>query len=263
MQKLFSFRFSQNIWRILPDQDPASNLWAIELRSGEEKKVSFAVIDAAIPAIKWEGTPAGTDWWTAVTAFSYKHLFLHNYRYPDIPEPTDLLMVDGENGEMQWVLPNYLLVKTLSTTEIEVATKAGDQFRYMRCKADTGLLNHDNEIGEPQAEEIILREPIRYKEGNKYFEQLASFITDVTGGKQPMAIDYLEKRPYMMFSYYIYEQEKIAEYLLIITDKKEFILHEKLSEGRDGTGQSTMLLRGDNLVFLRNNNEFTGLTLYC
>jgi hypothetical protein len=76
-------------------------------------------------------------------------------------------------------------------------------------------------------------------------------------------IDYLEKRPYIIFSYYIYEQDKIAEYLLIVTDRKERILHEKLSEGREGTGQSTMLLRGEILVYLKNNNEFTGLTLYC
>ena len=263
MQKLFSFRFSQNIWRILPDENPDSNLWAIELRSGEEKKVSFAVVDLEVPALKWEGSPEGTDWWTSVTAFSYNHLFLHNYRYPDIPEPTDLLMVAGQNGEMQWVLPNYLLVKTLNTTEIEVATKAGDQFRHLTCKSESGILSQHTEIQESHFVEIILKEPIRYREGNKYFEQLASFIAEVTGGQQPVAIDYLEKRPYMMFSYYIYEQEKIAEYLLIVTDKKERVLHEKLSEGRDGTGQSTMLLRGENLVYLKNNNEFTGLTLYC
>jgi hypothetical protein len=263
LQKLFSFQFSQNIWRILPDENPDSNLWAIELRSGEEKKISFAVIDLEVPALKWEGTPEGTDWWTSVTAFSYNHLFLHNYRYPDIPEPTDLLMVDGQNGEMQWVLPNHLLVKTLNEVEIEVATKVGDQFRYLTCKSESGLLIQSKEMNQPQTEEIILKEPVRYKEGNRYFKQLATFISEVTDGQQPVAIDYLEKRPYIMFSYYIYEQEKIAEYLLIVTDKKERVLHEKLSEGRDGIGQSTMLLRGENLVYLKNNNEFTGLTLYC
>jgi hypothetical protein len=264
LQKLFSFSFSRNIWRILPDQNPHSSLWAIELRSGEGKKVSFAVIDLGSSALKWETAPEGTDWWTSITAFSYNHLFLHNYRFPDIPEPTDLLMVDGESGDTQWVLPNHLLVKTLNSTEIQVATKVGDQYRYMTCRSESGLIsNNKTIITQPEFGEVILAEPVRYKEGNKYFEKLAAFISESSGGHKPVVIDYLEKRPYIIFSYYIYEQDKIAEYLLIVTDRKERILHEKLSEGREGTGQSTMLLRGEILVYLKNNNEFTGLTLYC
>jgi hypothetical protein len=260
LQKLFSYRFSRNIWRILPDEDRRSGLWAVELRSGADRQVSFAVIDLGLPGVLWEASPAGTEWQTSLTAFSYKHLFLHNYRHSDIPEPTDLLMVDGERGEMEWVLPNHVLIRTIDEKKIEVATRSGDQYRYVQCNAESGLVSQGNSE-ESQHERVILEEPVRYMVGDEYFDRLASFIAKLTDGHAPTAIDYLEKRPYMMFSYYLYEQDKLSEYLLIVTDQMEKILHEKLSAGREGVGQSTMLLRGKNLVYLKNSNEFKSLII--
>lgn len=261
LQKLFSCKFSQNIWRILPDSDLGSDLWAIELRDVHDKKVSFAVVDLEKQELKWQDSPEGTDWWTSVTAFSFGHVFLHNYRYPDLPEPTDLLMVSADNGQLQWVLPNHLLVKTLNAQEIEIATRTGDRFIYSRHLSATGEKSALAENSKQPESQIILTEPVRYKEGNIYFDKLASFITESTNGHIPVSIDYLEKRPFMMFSYYIYDKEKLVEYLLVISDKMEHLLHEQLSEGRDGIGQSTMLLKGSKLVFLKNNNEFSSLTL--
>ena len=261
MLKVFSHKFPENVWRILPDSDPDSDLWAIELREVPAKKASFAIIDLKESKLKWHESPEGTDWWTSLTAFSFGYLFLHNYRFPDLPQPTDLLTVSADDGELKWVLPNYLLVKSLNHNSIEVATKVGDQFKYFKCESKTGKLDAlDENIYQPDSQ-VILREPVRYKEGNIYFDKLATFIRESTLGHQPVSIDYLEKRPFMMFSYYIYEQEKMLEYLLIVSDKMERIYHEKLSEGRDGIGRSTILLKGSRLVYLKNNNEFSSLTL--
>ncbi|WAC09709.1 DUF4905 domain-containing protein [Dyadobacter pollutisoli] len=261
MQKLFSYTFSQNIWRVIPDADPDSNQWVIELRDVSEKVVSLAVVDLAREELMWHGVPEGVDWWTSLTAFSYGRIFLHNYRYPEIPEPTDLLAVDGSEGQLLWALPNHILVKSLDKNHLEVARKLAGQFQYMQCEAASGEIMPMQEVSVPQSGEIILTEPIRYKEGNVYYPKLSSFITDITGGHIPLSIDYLEKRPYIIFSYYIYEQDKIVQYLLILTDRKELVLHEKLTEKRDGMGSSTMMLKSSTLVFLKNNNEFSSLTL--
>jgi hypothetical protein len=261
LQKLFSHQFSENIWRILPNAEPGSDLWAIELRDPSEKKLSFAVADVSKAKLLWQGSPEGTDWWTSLTAFSYTELFLHNYRYPEVPEPTDLLAVSGSEGTLHWALSNHILVETIDQNTIEVATKAGDQFKYLRCDVKTGTLSNAGVEGGPSLERIILKEPVRYKEDNIYFKKMVVFIAKVTGGHQAVSIDYLEKRPFMMFSYYIYERDKLIQYLLIVTDRMELLLHEQLSDGRDGLGQSTMLLNGSTLVYLKNNNEFSSLTL--
>lgn len=260
LQKVFSHTFSQNIWRILPHPDPDINEWAIELRESSEKKVSFAMIDLSIPELRWQVTPEGADWWTSLTAFSHQHIFLHNYRYPDLPQPTDLLAVSGLDGKLLWALPNYVLVRTLEGEEVEVATQKGEKFQYAHCNVHTAALSAASEEMKQLSPEIILKQPVRYKGGNIYFEKLSSFLSEIMGISKPICIDYLDERPYMMFSYYIYEQEKIVQYLLIVTDKKEIVFHEQLSEGRDGVGQSTMLLKNGILVYLKNNNEFSSLT---
>jgi hypothetical protein len=261
LQNLFSFRFSENIWRVVPDADPGSALWIIELRDAENKQVTFALIDLDDLECKWHRQIAGTDWWTSLTAFSNNRIYLHNYRFPEIPEPTDLMAVEAENGELSWVLPNYILVKTVSREVLEVATKQGDHFKHMQCIAGSGAVLPLAEALPEMEEEVILKEPVRYREGNMYFEKLGHFISDATRGHIPVAIDYLEKRPYIIFSYYIYEQDKTVQYLLIVTDQKQQVLHEKLSEEREGTGRSTMMLKASTLVYLKNNNEFSSLTL--
>ncbi|SDE94395.1 protein of unknown function [Dyadobacter soli] len=245
----------------MPDADPDSSLWAIELRNAELREVSFAVIDTDSFMVRWQRQVEGTDWWTSLTAFADNRYYLHNYRYPEVPEPTDLLAVNAETGLLSWVLANHLLVKNAGKGLLEVAIKQGDSFKHQHCNASTGELLPLNTSLPESADAIILAEPVRYIEGNMYFDRLAQFISDATGGHIPVAIDYLEKRPYIIFSYYIYEQDKTVQYLLIVTDQKQQVLHEKLSEEREGTGRSTMMLKASTLVYLKNSNEFSSLTL--
>ncbi len=261
MQNLFSFRFSENIWRVIPNADPESTLWVIELRNAESREVSFAVIDTDKLEVKWQRQIEATDWWTSLTAFSHNRIYLHNYRYPEVPEPTDLLAVNAGSGLLSWILPDHVLVSIVDAESLEVATRRGDHFEYMQCDAMTGGLLPLNGGKRAATGEVILKEPVRYIEGNRYFGKLAHFIKQTTGSHIPVAIDYLEKRPYIIFSYYIYEQDKTVQYLLIVTDQKQQVLHEKLSEEREGTGRSTMMLKASTLVYLKNSNEFSSLTL--
>jgi hypothetical protein len=260
LQKLFSHTFSQHIWRILPHADPHRNEWVLELREITEKKVSIAFFDLYNGELKWTASPPGLDWWTSITGFAHDFVFLHHYRYPEIPEPTDLSAVSAESGHLLWTLPNYVLVKALESPYIRVARKDGQGFRYETCNAETGLIVEGEYVDEFQTE-IILKEAVRYKAGNVYFARLSSFLQTNFYIENPVCIDYLDCRPFMVFSYYIYEQDKVAQYLLITTSKKEIVLQEKLSEGRDGIGESTILLKGSTLVYLKNNTEFRSLKL--
>ncbi|MCF0039533.1 DUF4905 domain-containing protein [Dyadobacter fanqingshengii] len=261
MQKVFSQKFSQNIWRILPNPDPQSDLWIIELRDSESKQVSFAMMDTAQMKQLWHYSPPEADWWSSLTAFSHNNIFLHNYRYPEVPEPTDLLAFSAINGQFLWALPGHLMVKSLDNKYIEVAGKSGEQFIYKACDAETGALSPLKESYADEFEKVILQEPVRYRKDSVYFEKLATFIQNITNGHTAVSIDYLEKRPYIMFSYYIYEQDKSVQYLLIVTDQKQLVLHEQLSEEREGMGRATMMLKASTLVYLKNNNEFSSLTL--
>jgi hypothetical protein len=260
LQKLFSHKFSENIWRILPHPDPDVNEWALELREVTEKKVSFALIDLNSKSLAWLTPPDAVDWWTSMTGFAHQQVFLHHYRYPDLPQPTDLSAISSLNGKWLWTLPNYVLVRALGYGQVEVSSTSAEGPQYECCDTASGQIIHgQSAIQNPG--EIILKQPVRYSKGNVYFEKMAAYLLTYFNINQPVCIDYLDHRPYLMFSYYIYQQDKVIQYLLVVTDKNEVVLREQLSEEREGVGQSTMMLKKSVLVYLKNSNEFSSLKL--
>ena len=261
LQKLFSHQFSQNIWRILPHPDEARNEWILELREISEKKVSFALIDLNIPEVRWQVSPQEADWWTSLTAFPDDKVLLHNYRYPDLPEPTDLFCLSAANGSFKWFLPNHVMVAGLSENVIKVASRQAETLKYSTVNSNTGEIIPFYDGNDDAKGVIPYKQPARYETSNALFQDMAGFIDDLIGCGKPICIDYLDLKPYMVFSYYIYEQNLVVQYLLIVSKNKEISLHEQVSLPRDGVGLATMVLKNSTLVYLKNNNEFSSLKL--
>jgi hypothetical protein len=258
-----TFAFSQSVWRILPHPSPTSNLWAIELRDPNTKTVSWALLDLDQSSICWHTTPEATDWWTTLTAFYGGNLYLHNYRYPDIPEPTDLLAVSAGNGQLKWVLPGVVLVREASEKKaLLVAKKHGEGVAYHLADPESGLLV-EQAVNDPAmvSEKVSSTSPIRYLPGDTYFDQVTTFMGKLVGKHDWRAVDYVESNPYIAFSYYLYQEGKVAQRLLIINDRKEVVYHETLSENRQGIGRDTILLKAGLLLCLRNNNELISFKL--
>ncbi len=260
-ENLFSHSFSQTIWRILPH--PTRDEWALELRDADQKTVSWALLDLTLPALRWHTTLEASDWWSTLTAFAGDALYIHNYRYPDIPEPTDLLAVSAKEGTLGWILSGWLLVgEQPGTGNLIVAQKLPQNTRYQLCNPQTGLLGSAiQEAKTPPSPTPDYRAPVRYEPRDVYFDVLSSFLEKMVGVHSPIAMDYLEANPYLVFSYYLYEQEKVAQYLLVVDRAKQIVYHERLSENRQGVGRDTILWKAGRLVCLRNSNEFISIKL--
>jgi hypothetical protein len=260
-ENLFSHTFSQNIWRILPHPSPDCDEWAIELRDPAQKTVAWTLLDLAAGRQRWHTTPEATDWWTTLTAFSGNRVCLHNYRYPDVPEPTDLLALSATDGALAWALPGWVYVREAEVPgTLVVARKQPESIEYRFCTVEAGLVGAPaSEVGEPAATGI--REPVRYMPRDVYFDVVSSFLGKIAGVPGPIAIDYLESNPYIVFSYYLYEQEKVAQYLLVVNRQREVICHERLSENRQGIGRNTLIWKAGRLVCLRHHNELVSLKL--
>ncbi|MPR32589.1 DUF4905 domain-containing protein [Salmonirosea aquatica] len=138
-ENLFVHTFSQTIWRILPHA--TRDEWAVELRDADRKTVSWALLDLALPALRWHTTPEATDWWSTLVAFAEDALYLHNYRFPDIPEPTDLLAVSRLEGTLRWALPGWTFVEQdLQSGTLIVARKLPETIQYQQCDSHTGRI---------------------------------------------------------------------------------------------------------------------------
>ncbi|WP_247231322.1 DUF4905 domain-containing protein [Telluribacter sp. SYSU D00476] len=262
MTEQFSHVFPYAIWRIVPHPSPQRDEWAVELRDTQHKETAFALVDLAAAELRWQVKPEGTDWWTTLTAFAGERVLLHNYRFPDMPEPTDLLAVSTGEGLLSWAVPNHVFVRALDDTYLLIATRQNDSVRYKQCNLHTGqLLPYQEEEKMDTADQPNYQVPVRYRPRDVYFSTLSSFLDKTVNVKEPVVVDYLEVNPYIVFSYYIYEKEKIAQYVLIVNRQREVLYHQRLTEGREGVGRDTMFLKGSTLVFLRNNNELVSLKL--
>jgi hypothetical protein len=258
LQKLFSHTFSDHIWRMLPH--PTQNLWVVELRKINEKKVGFGLIDLDKSELRWNVMPIELDWWSSMTGFSGEQIFFHFYRYPEIPEPTDLAAFSVVDGRFLWILPNHILVRTLQDGLIEVATKTMSGTVFKICDGSTGAI-----LSEASSFEAIgdagIKSPFRYTKENAYFEKLSQYLNQILEISDPICIDYLDHKPFMVFSYYLYDHDKVIQYLAIVTENSEVVLHEQLTEGRSGIGDSSILLKESNLIYLTNSNQFSSLKL--
>lgn len=258
MQNFFSHTFSENIWRMLPH--PTQNLWAVELRKINEKKVGFGLIDLDKSELRWNVMPEELDWWSSMTGFSGEQIFFHFYRYPEVPEPTDLAAFSTVDGHLLWVLPNHILVRSLQNGLIEVATKGMSGTVFKICDGLTGVMVAETQSFEATMDAGI-KSPFRYTKENAYFEKLSKYLNQIIEINDPICIDYLDHKPYMVFSYYLYNHDKVIQYLVIVTENNEVVFHEQLTDGRVGIGDSSILLKESNLIYLKNSSQFSSLKL--
>ncbi|WP_373512050.1 DUF4905 domain-containing protein [Persicitalea sp.] len=260
-ENLFSLTFPEAIWRILPH--PERDEWVVELRNAAQKTVSWALVDLALNKIVWQEAPSATEWWTTLAGFAGDGVFLHNYRFHDIPEPTDLLALSAAEGELRWALPGWLFGRAAPEEgQIIVTQKQAESIQQRFCDSELGLLK--DVIEEQNLLPITApnhRSPVRYGPEDIYFAQLSSFLAKTVGVKDVIAVDYLESDPYLVFSYYLSEPEKTTQSLLVVNRNRETIYHNRLSDNRPGMSHDTILLQNDRLVFLRNTNELISLTL--
>jgi hypothetical protein len=262
LENLFLHTFSETIWRILPHPSPQVNEWLLELRNVNEKTTSFALIDTDLLEVRWLVRPKATDWWTTLTAFSGDLVFLHNYRNPEIPEPSDLVVLAAGTGELSWVLPNRVFVKNVDEKRIEVAHRLPDGIKKIVYNIQAEPFEDPIASGKSNFEEAeILTAPSRYTNGDQYYSSISSFLFKIAGVKDIQAVDYLECEPFLVLSYYIYEHDQIAQYLIIVNRERKILRHECIAKALKGVGMDTFLLKGKVLVYLRNSNEFISLKL--
>lgn len=258
-----TFTFPQSIWRIIPHPLPTENRWAIELRDAETRTASWAILDLDEGVVCWQTTPEATDWWTTLTAFAGDNLLLHNYRYPDIPEPTDLLAVAVANGQLRWATPGVVFVRDVPEEKsLLVAHKRGEGVEYKFLDPESGLIlgRADSSLTQPDGLPTGTS-PVRYLPGEPYFELVTTFMEKIVGKHPWEAVDYVESNPYIAFSYYLYEQEKMVQRLLIIDSHKAIVYHETLSRDRQGIGRDTIYLKSGILLCLCNNNQLISIKL--
>lgn len=233
----------------------------LEWRDVEIKTHGFSVVGTrgeAYPVA--ETAPEDTDWWSSVAGVGESCFLVHQYRNADIPEPTDLLGFDLGTGRLQWVLPGYRFAGFSLSGRLVAGKKSGGGLLFFDCDERSGTVS-----GEPLAD-IALAEPgwsgtTRYSKEDEYYGLLRSFVEKNVGLSPAGAIEYLDYADKMVFSFYLYESNRMTQYVAVVNRLREVKYVGIMEENLEKEGRSVLLLKEGILFFVRNKRNFVGVNL--
>jgi len=246
------------VWKILCNS--SSPIIAVELRDHEVREVSFVLIDTEKGKIVWQGNNADELWWTGIEALKDNRLFLHGYKDIQFPEHKGLWAF-SEKGIKLWADKELIFLGFSEDRLYGFKNGEGDSKRFYQLDAGTGKIK--KEIGAKEAMSILniadansnVRNPSHYKVDNQYFPRLAFFIQHITGREAVIAIDYLEYKNKIIFSFYTIDNEKLSSRIVLVSE--DGIKEEEELTGTElsGIGIDTFFVFRDILFFVKNKKE--------
>ncbi len=249
------YTFATGIWKVLPETTGDRTHWGLELRDRERKEISFSVVDTREKRLLWQATPVVADWWTSLVALGDGVMLLEGYESPDIPMPTSLFALSAGEGEVKWALPRHRLAQVSGNGEILVAAASGEAGPLRRVDADTGLFTAEDLSVPARRPDDTRVFPHIYRSGDPFFADICDFLYKTVKVQEVKIVEYLEVAPYLIISYYIYENTGYAQYLLIAHRFNGIAHHEALNHEVEALGNSLVVTNGLAVAAVRNNRE--------
>jgi hypothetical protein len=103
-------------------------------------------------------------------------------------------------------------------------------------------------------------QPIHYTEQNEYFPAIHRFLYRLLNVDIQKGVDYLEYKDKIIISYYLYQENKLWNYLLVVNNRKEVLLNELLTES-EGLGLGTFTVKPEILLYVKNKSQLHGYEL--
>ncbi len=253
----FSYQMPGQIWRALPC---VSGRWVIEWRIPEGKRLGFSVIAPLNPGtIMVEAATDGMDWWSLLAGAGLSCFFVHGYRNTDVPEPTDLVAFDMNSGEMRWMLPGYRFEGISDQGMLLVGKKDAGGVSVFRCDELTGRVWAASDSSLKAG--VDWQEAYRYTRGEEYYDFLVAFLKKNIGIVPAGAIEYLDYADKMVFSFYLYENNGLAQYVAVLDRFRKVKYMEAIEKDLEKEGKGALVLREGIIYFVKDKNNFVGINL--
>ena len=99
LKPAWSFSTAHTLWRIIFSHN---NFIVGEDRNTDEKLVSFVCLNATDGKVLWRDKTFSEKWWIGIEGVTNEHLYLHEFKKPDIPEHQGIIAVDLLTGTELW-----------------------------------------------------------------------------------------------------------------------------------------------------------------
>lgn len=193
----------------------SGTVMAIEIRDEENKKVLFSIYNLENKQWLWESIEFEEAWWINLLAIDDEQVYLNYFTDEENPQAKKIIVVNIERQEV---------IRELHELEEKEKNK-------------------------------LLKLPFHYVEGSINFDKVADYVKQHCGDKCVKVIDYLQTQSAIAISYYIYDEEKLANFLLILDSEGEELEREKLGEGLEKVGMNTFFRINNYLITIKDKIE--------
>ncbi|MBC7452030.1 MAG: DUF4905 domain-containing protein [Cytophagales bacterium] len=254
----FSNLFSAPVWKIIAD--PEKGLIYVETRDGENRKVFFHAIDLNAKKILWTNQSILDPWWSNLKYAANGKLLLVTFSDPEMPEQRGISVVNGISGKLVWGKEDAQVMHTDSDGII--VSYGSEESAYSKLSWENGTVLREISVKElfgnfnkKQQNESLVAYPFHFEEENPFFSKIQQYIELIAAHKAVRMIEYLEKGDKVLISYYIYNGEKLANYMLVADENGNTLIHEQMRGELNGIGMDTFFTLKDQLIIVKNNNE--------
>ena len=237
--------------------DPDNKILLFEIRAEARRQVTFAAYQYEMKKFLWQDVAFEESWWISLLAVSDSIVLLQKYDNAENPDIRSVWAFNLETQQIQWKREKFSLhqlrdhlVSGYNLSEkdsalVELDLKSGE---VIEKPGDTELFDEPGKIPD-------LYKPFQYHEGTPYLETVRKFLNDHCNIHAVGAAEYLEYNKMIIISYNIQQENGLANFLLVIDEKAEILMNEKLGEQLKGIGVDTFFVLSGCLFFVRNKTE--------
>ena len=188
---------------------------AIEVRDETKHQVSFFILAIENQQWLWEEVSFEEQWWINLQAFSGDEIQFVYYE-------------DGNSPENK------------QTLNINIDTKK--------------VLEEKVTLVNPSSRAIVTP-PLHYLESSTHFNTVSNFLKEKFNISPIKGVDYIETQQVIVISYYIWKDDQLANFLLIMDQDGSIRSHELLADKLSAIGIDTFFILGSSLFTIRQKEE--------
>lgn len=253
----FSQAFEGIIWKLLKVEE--HSILLLEVREPDKHEARFSAFDYRANKFLWKDILFEEPWWIGLAATTSDVMLLNLYLNLENPDEKGLMAFHVHEQKILWRNDFFCF----SSLEGEAITGylVKDDFKSVKLDVNSGENLQMHDIKNRSTENISVIKPFQYVESNSYFGIVKSFITEKLNVMPVSGVEYLEYHSFIMISYYVQQDNCLANYLIVMTKTGETVLHDKLGQSLKGIGLETFFILSGCLFFVRNKCELVSFKI--
>jgi hypothetical protein len=242
--------FTAQIWRMLID-DTTGLLFA-ELRSTEEKQVSFAAISLRNCGATFTQLVVEERWLAGIQAAHNGVLFIHGYQSAQSPVHKGIIAVDGTTGSQLWSNHTFNIPYVSVNGPVAYNTNISPPRQYLINEKTGQIVRPYNPLSDHESIQQIAIPQI--------IAQAPAYFYDYIDGAIEGNIHYLEYNNFIIVSLHAQKHGALVQ-MLMISEQAKVIYKDILNTNIQKLQPEAFVLHHNQLIYIKNRSTLKVLNL--